>query len=72
MRKLAILLLLASTAASAAEAPKPSAEEATAETNRLLVAVSTQRDACVNREARMAAEIDRLTHPDEDAKGGTQ
>lgn len=61
MRKLFIVLSLISTTALAEEAAKPSAAEVTADANRLLAAVSGQRDACMNREAREAAEIDRLT-----------
>ena len=53
---------LFSTTALAQEAPKPpSATDVTAEANRLIASVSGQRDACMNREAREAAEIDRLT-----------
>jgi hypothetical protein len=67
MRKLCIAFSLISTTAFADEAPKPSVEpskpsveEVTINANRLLAAVSGQRDACMNREARVAAEMDRL------------
>ena len=61
MRKLIVVLSLVSTAAFAEEAPQPpSLPDVTAEANRLIAALSGQRDACMNREAREAAEIERL------------
>lgn len=53
---------LFSTTALAVEAPKlPSVADVTAEANRLIAAVSNQRDACNNQAARLAADVDRLT-----------
>ena len=63
MRKLLIALSLVSTAAQAQEAPQQaSGADVAAEANRLIATLSGQRDACMNREAREATEIDRLTH----------
>jgi hypothetical protein len=64
MRKIALALSLLTSPAfgePAAEPPKPTVEDVTAQANALISAVRNQRDACYDQSAQLAAQIEKLT-----------